>query len=61
MKAEIDTRTLGSERGKLGGTVIQDTWESESRGTGVLGYFGLHLDKILSIPICMCECLHMHI
>lgn len=61
MKAEIDTRTLGSERGKLGGTVIQDTWESESRGTGVLGYFGLHLDKILPIPICMCECLHMHI
>lgn len=37
MKAEIDTTTLGLEKDKLGGTVIQDTWESESRGTGVLG------------------------
>lgn len=61
MKAETDTRTLGPERGKLGGTVIQDTWESESRGTGVFGYFGLHLNKIRPIHICICECLHMHI
>lgn len=61
MKAEIDTRTLGPERGKLGGTVIQDTWESESRRTGVLGYFVLHLNKSLPIHICICECLHMHI
>lgn len=60
MKAEIDTRNVGSERGKLGSAVIQDTFESESRGTGVLGYFGLHLNKILSVHICMCECLHMY-